>query len=708
MTPQPVAQQVLQEIWTALHGPGTPTVAFTGQGSLPSAFAVSDLAAGAIAATAAATAELVGSTAITVDRRLASLWFGWSFRPDGWTAPAPWDPIAGDYEAADGWIRLHTNAPHHRAAALSVLATAPDRDAVAHAVRRHPADTLESLIVAAGGAAAAMRPLAAWAAHPQGRAVAAEPLAWCERTPGPPPPTNPAPPNRPLAGIRVLDLTRVFAGPVCTRILAGLGAEVLRIDPPDWDEPGVVPEMTLGKRCARLNARTPEGQAHLQTLLASADILVHGYRPGAMHSIGLAPTQRTQIRPGLIDISLDAYGHTGPWSPRRGFDSLLQMSSGIADEGMRRFGTPHPTPLPVQALDHAAGYIMAAAALRGLSERQTGNAWRVRTSLARVATLLTPTARQPPRHTRPTHRRRLHRPPRSLGPPPPPPPPHVRPRPPPLGPPSHPTRQRSQAGSPTVTKPSPAGGTSPKPPALGPPPRQSTRRLRPPMSVPGAPLHWDHPPTPTRQLSRTRQAGSWMPSHVTPGGKSPLPLAGAGLGEGGTQPERRTAAVAESKGHRPRTQPTWRSACRRPWCSTLTSTRGRRCHARSGAWRMRNLDSPHASKGAATKCERAYEVVVRQNRVCDDRREWTARNGRPSGRSTSGAAPDEGPADAAPGCQMSARPRAAKPSPAGGRGLGEGGPQPAAPSPTNTRTHHAQAHPTPVRVHPASPQIRIG
>ena len=217
----------------------------------------------------------------------------------------------------------------------------------------------------------------------------AEVLVWQEEgAPGGlmPPAVDPA---RPLAGLRVLDLTRVLAGPVATRFLAGFGAEVLRVDPPDWDEPGVVPDVTLGKRCARLDARTADGHARLCELLAEADVLVHGYRPGALDGLGLTPARRQAIRPGLVDVSLDAYGWTGPWTGRRGFDSLVQMSSGIADAGMRRFGTDKPTPLPVQALDHGTGYILAASVLRGLAlRRDTGRGQIARASLARTAALL--------------------------------------------------------------------------------------------------------------------------------------------------------------------------------------------------------------------------------------------------------------------------------------------------------------------------------
>ena len=164
-------------------------------------------------------------------------------------------------------------------------------------------------------------------------------------------------PSRPLTGIRVLDLTRVLAGPVATRFLAGFGAEVLRIDPPWWDEPAVVPEVVLGKRCARLDLRTPDGREGFLACFARRTCWSTAIRPDALARLGLGAETRRQARPGLIDVSLDAYGWTGPWRGRRGFDSLVQMSAGIADEGMRRFGKDRPTPLPVQALDHATGYL---------------------------------------------------------------------------------------------------------------------------------------------------------------------------------------------------------------------------------------------------------------------------------------------------------------------------------------------------------------
>ena len=397
------AQALAAGMWAALGGEADllDRLGFVGEGALPSAFAVSDLAAASIGVAALAVAGLVGDVegmapAVTVDRRLASFWL---LRPVGWTMPPAWDPIAGDYRCADGWIRLHTNAARHRAAALQALGVAEERAAVERAVAAWAGDALETAVVQAGGCAAVMRSLAAWRAHPQGRAVAVEPLVITElRAPPPFPDWRPVA-ERPLAGLKVLDLTRVLAGPVATRFIAGYGAEVLRIDPPEWEEPGVVPEVTLGKRCARLDLTSPADRIAFENLLANADVLVHGYRPGALEGLGLGLDARRRIAPDLIEVTLDAYGWSGPWAGRRGFDSLVQMSAGVAEAGMRWKGVDRPVPLPVQALDHATGYLMAATAIQAIRARLAGRGASVsRLSLARVAALLTdlPAPDEPP------------------------------------------------------------------------------------------------------------------------------------------------------------------------------------------------------------------------------------------------------------------------------------------------------------------------
>ena len=192
----------------------------------------------------------------------------------------------------------------------------------------------------------------------------------------------------------------MLAGPVATRFLAGYGADVLRIDPPDWSEPAIEPEVTLGKLCARLDLKEAPDRAQFERLLGEADLVIHGYRPEALDALGFSETARRALNPGLIDVCLDAYGWTGPWRNRRGFDSLVQMSTGIAATGMAWRGAARPVPLPVQALDHATGYLMAAAAVRGVTQRLVaGRATSAKLSLARTAALLVGLTRDPPAAT---------------------------------------------------------------------------------------------------------------------------------------------------------------------------------------------------------------------------------------------------------------------------------------------------------------------
>jgi len=384
---------LLTPIQAALDLPHTP-LATTEAGALPSTFAVTELASATIGAAGQSVARLIEQQTgrlpnVSVDRRLASFWFSSSIRPVGWQPPPLWDPVAGDYACADGWIRLHTNAPHHRAAAERVLGKVADRAEMASKVAIWNAAELAQAIVDEGGCAAQMRSWQAWQAHPQGLAVNAEALVQRQTYEATTDKSWLGSAARPLAGIKVLDLTRVLAGPVASRFLAGLGADVLRIDSPTWNEPGVVPEMTLGKRCARLDLKSPEGRQIFENLLKDADILFHGYRADALEQLGYTANELQRIAPGLIDVSLNAYGWSGPWRNRRGFDSLVQMSSGIADAGMAWKQADKPVPLPLQALDHATGYLMAASAIQALSERlNSGRGGSARLSLARTATLL--------------------------------------------------------------------------------------------------------------------------------------------------------------------------------------------------------------------------------------------------------------------------------------------------------------------------------
>jgi hypothetical protein len=367
-----------------------------GNESFDSYFSVSALAASVFGAVGSSIASLVkdlgllrGNPNVRVDQRLASLWFHQSIYPIGWDLPPIWDSVAGDYQTCDGWIKLHTNLAHHRLAALKVLGVARNREQVNAAVRCWKAHDLESEIVNEGGVAAAMRSMQEWQGHPQGMAVATEPLIVWDTRRDVKISFSPTSKERPLEGLKVLDLTRVLAGPVATRTLAGFGAEILRIDPPSWEEANVVPDVTLGKRCAHLDLSRTKDKETFEQLLRGADVLVHGYRPGALSNLGYSESVRNSLSPNLIEVSIDAYGWTGPWARRRGFDSLVQMSSGIADAGMHWAGLANPTPLPVQALDHATGYLMAAAVISLIRTALNGQGvGKARLSLARTAELI--------------------------------------------------------------------------------------------------------------------------------------------------------------------------------------------------------------------------------------------------------------------------------------------------------------------------------
>jgi crotonobetainyl-CoA:carnitine CoA-transferase CaiB-like acyl-CoA transferase len=381
-------------------------------------FAVTELASHSIAAAGLALSNYIGCSDadIQVDQHLSYLWFKSSARPQGWSLPNVWDDLAGDYRASDGWVRLHTNAPHHRKAVCDLLGNL-DRTQMIRKVETWSATELENAVVQRGGAAAEMMDMQTWAQHPQGQAVVQEPLiSWDvfegrvfnrslfhDRSKN----------VRSLVGLRVLDLTRIIAGPVATRFLSSFGANVLRINPPLWDEGANIVDMNHGKKCATLDLTKIDDVKVLHQLISQADVMVHGLRTDALERLGLGDKERRHLNPTLIDVALNAYGWMGPWKNRRGFDSLVQMSSGIAEAGMRGIGglshkhqvSPRfnsltnslltPRPMSVQALDHATGYLMAASVLTGLSHlKQTGNPSSARLSLARTAELLKLTKRR--------------------------------------------------------------------------------------------------------------------------------------------------------------------------------------------------------------------------------------------------------------------------------------------------------------------------
>ena len=204
------------------------------------------------------------------------------------------------------------------------------------------------------------------------------------------PPLKLAAADRPLAGLRVLDLTRIIAGPVCGRTLAVHGADVLLVTASHLPSiRSLVIDTGRGKLSASIDLREASGRETLTALLRDADIFVQGYRPGAIAGHGFSPQDAARIRPGIIYVSLCAYGQEGPWADRRGFDSLVQNASGLNDEEAYAFGAREPQatprPLPAQVLDHATGYLLAFAAMAALKRRMAeGGSWHVRLSLAQT------------------------------------------------------------------------------------------------------------------------------------------------------------------------------------------------------------------------------------------------------------------------------------------------------------------------------------
>ncbi|MFE2067473.1 CoA transferase [Streptomyces sp. NPDC059467] len=307
----------------------------------------------------------------------------------GGRVPVQFSPLSRFWRTADGWVRTHANYPHHRARLLSALGLPEDAavEDVAARIAERTAPEVEDAVYGSGGLAVALRSPKEWSGHEQAAEVAARPLVERGRLDAAharvlAPLDAGASPLLPAAGLRVLDLTRVLAGPVATRTLGLLGADVLRLDAPWLPElPDQHADTGFGKRSATLDLRT--GRAAFEELLAAADVVVTGYRPGALDRFGLSPEALAERRPGLVVAQVSAWGAYGPWGGRRGFDSLVQVASGIAEvEG----SAERPGALPAQALDHGTGYLLAAGVLRALTEQSyDGGSRFLRLALARTA-----------------------------------------------------------------------------------------------------------------------------------------------------------------------------------------------------------------------------------------------------------------------------------------------------------------------------------
>ena len=362
---------------------------------LPTPFRIGAAGAAALAATGLAAAdlwELRGGRrqGVSVDLRqaVASLRSGHYLQVNGAKIRGERNPVMGMYPAKGGrWSYIHANFPNHRAAALRVLGCEENRAAVRQAVANRDAQELEEAIIAAGGAGGMVRSMSEWAQHPQAAAVASLPLMEILKIGHSAPEPLPEG-DRPLSGIRVLDLTRVLAGPTCARTLAEHGADVLKITAPHIaarDDQEY--DTGHGKLSARLDLRQPQDLETLKSLLREGDVFSQGYRPGTLADRGLSPEALAALRPGLVYVSLCAFSHEGPWASRRGFDTVVQNVSGITMRQGELFPGAEPGPqfYPVSAIDYLTGYLMAFGAMVALARRaREGGSWLVRISLAQT------------------------------------------------------------------------------------------------------------------------------------------------------------------------------------------------------------------------------------------------------------------------------------------------------------------------------------
>jgi crotonobetainyl-CoA:carnitine CoA-transferase CaiB-like acyl-CoA transferase len=389
-------REILADLWKLVGGEPAALDAVTLTGEepqLPSSFRVAAAAQASVAAAGLAAAQIWQlrsgrSQKVAVDMRHAVVECRSEryLRVDGKPPPPTWDTIAGVYKTGDGrFVRLHTNFRHHRDAVCKVLNCKPERDEVQAALMQWQAEAFETAAYAEGGVVSMMRSYDEWSASPHAMALATLPTVTIEKIGEAAPKPWPAG-ERPLAGVRVLDLSRVIAGPVAGRTLAVHGADVLLISSPNLP---AIPWLTIdtgrGKLTSFVELRSEQGQSTLRDLLADADIFSQGYRPSAIAGLGFSPEDAARINPGIVYVSLSAYGHAGPWAERRGFDSLVQTSTGFNHAEGQAAGIEGPKELPAQMLDHASGYLMAFGAMMAKARQsREGGSWHVLISLAQT------------------------------------------------------------------------------------------------------------------------------------------------------------------------------------------------------------------------------------------------------------------------------------------------------------------------------------
>ena len=287
--------------------------------------------------------------------------------------------ITQPWPTKDGrWFLPHFGLPNLRARVLNVLGCDPNPESVAAAVANWNAIDLEAAIDEARACGAMVRTNAEWMAHPHGQTLAAKPIVEIIKVADSQPEPFAAG-DRPLSGIKALDLTRILAGPIAARTLAEHGAEVLMITTEGLPQiPHHVMDTSHGKRSCFLDLKNDADATTLKALVTEADVFSQGYRPGIMQKLGFGPEQLAELRPGIICVSISCFGADGPFSHRAGWEQVAQTVTGICNEGL----PDRPALLPAAACDYTTGYLAAYGVLLALARRATeGGSYHVRVSL---------------------------------------------------------------------------------------------------------------------------------------------------------------------------------------------------------------------------------------------------------------------------------------------------------------------------------------